>query len=111
MIGSILNQQTNCSVAVDTHRTGALLSDWKSALSQNAACGVSTRQKNPHLRAVNAGFLRGNAFGDPMTAVHWTVRPLPDTFCDSAKSGEDSALFSALSTLAALAAGQELAWR
>ena len=40
------------------------------ALSQNAPCGVSTRQKNPHLRSVNAGFS--------------SSRSLPDTFCDSA---------------------------
>jgi len=40
------------------------------ALSQNAPCGVSTRQKNPHLRSVNSGFSGS--------------RSLPDTFCDSA---------------------------
>jgi len=40
------------------------------ALSQNAPCCVSTRQKNPHLRSVNSGF-----FGS---------RSLPSTFCDSA---------------------------
>ena len=44
----------------------------KSGLLQNAPCGVSTRQKNPHLRSVNSGF-----FGS---------RSLPDTFCNSPKS-------------------------
>ena len=39
------------------------------ALSQNAPGGVSTRQKNPHLRSVNSGF-----FGS---------RSLPDTFSES----------------------------
>jgi hypothetical protein len=39
------------------------------ALSQNAPCGVSTRQKNSHLRSVNAGFS--------------SSRSLPDTFCNS----------------------------
>jgi hypothetical protein len=44
------------------------------ALSQNAPGGVSTRQKNPHLRAVNSGF-----FGS---------RSLPDTFFESAVNSD-----------------------
>jgi NAD+ synthase (glutamine-hydrolysing) len=42
-------------------------------LLQHASCGVSTRQKNPHLRSVNSGF-----FGS---------RSLPDTCCNSPDLG------------------------
>jgi len=38
-------------------------------LLQNAPCGVSTRQENPHLRSVNSGFSDSKS--------------LPDTFCNS----------------------------
>ena len=57
----------------DVGAAAALAQTLKLALSQNAPCGVSTRQKNPHLRSVNAGFS--------------SARSLPDIFCDSAKLG------------------------
>ncbi len=33
--------------------------------SQNVPCGVSTRQKNPHLRIVSSGFFGARSLPDP----------------------------------------------
>jgi hypothetical protein len=51
----------------------------KVALSQNAPCGVSTRQKNPHLRSVNAGFYDYVVANPPFSVKTWTTGLTPES--------------------------------
>jgi len=67
-------------------------------LSQNAPCGVSTRQENPHLHSVNSGFSERKRLRRFNDGSSLDCRPLPDTFCDSSDLPETD-------VFAALAAG------